>query len=728
MNWYGRWLGMAAGLLTAAAVQANVKMPEIFGDGMVLQRDMKVPVWGWAAPGENVTVKIAGQTQKTVTGGDGRWQVELAPLQAGGPLTMEIDGNNQVRISDVLVGEVWLCSGQSNMEFMTINVDHGREEVAGANYPQLRLFLVKRAWNPQPQEHLSAKWAACTPSSVTHFPAVGYFFGRELQRKLKVPVGLLGASWGGTRIEPWTPPVGFKAVPELRHITREVELQDPASAMHKEAMRNVLDQQQQWIRLAQQCLDGSTVAPLPPIYPRELQPFNSNQNPTVLYNAMIYPMVPYALRGVIWYQGEANLNDGKIYGQKMRALVKGWQQVFHNPGLAFYFVQLAPYNYGEWANYMLPLMWETQAEFAASMPNVGMAVINDIGNLKNIHPTNKQDVGHRLALLALAGAYDRRDVVCDSPAFKSMRVAGNQLIVDFTHAKELKTRDGKAPSEFEIAGMNGIYFPAEVKLSGTSAMLSSPKVDHPLAMRFAWHMLAVPNLVNEAGLPAGAFRAGEIPERGLLDSIVPEARNFKLVYSLDPTNPVMANSNRSMVYRTDRAKEIVGKIKRVGYFMGLLDGDRRNYYVWVTMSPFTDEVAKLGVPTKNSGARFQMKVKNLTVKSNVAGVVNGDFPEGNIEFWDCNYGEPNAAKIPGAADNQFDFGDQMAPASSPGYGSMQIHNFLKKQTVLAFNHWSVGRRADVGIGNNPKDKPDWTFSSSAQQYAGGQLLVLVELE
>jgi len=723
------WVSGVAALLATGLVHADVKLPEIFCDGMVLQRDMKLPIWGTAQAGEKVLVVINGQSKETVADNAGNWKIELAPMQAGGPMSLEVTGNNSIRISDVMVGEVWVCSGQSNMEWIVRNVNNSQQEIDSANYPNIRLFNVPRVWSQRPMASIKAKWVLCSPQTVANFSAVGYFFGREIYRTLNVPVGLISSSWGGTRIEPWTPTVGFQAVPELKGYVDMLRLKDPTSDAHKKLVKETVTKMRQWADKTEQGMKTSTVPAVPPEYPKQLLPFANQQEPTALYNGMIYGMVPYAIRGAIWYQGEANLGDGKSYTAKMRALVNGWRKVFDNPEMPFYFVQLAPFNYGPGGTYQLPLIWEAQAEFARTTPHAGMVVVNDIGNVKDIHPRNKQEVGHRLAQMALSRTYAQPDITCDSPSFKDYKVNGNRLVVSFSHAKELRTRDGKIPSCFEIAGKDGVFYPAEAQIGGTDVCLSSFKVNEPYLVRFAWNMMAEPNLVNEAGLPACPFRAGELPECGLLESKIPESNTYKLVYSMDPVNPVLNNNGAGITYRTNKAGEISGKIKRIGYFMSLTRIDGNTSYVWVSMDAFTQDIKKIGVPTKDSGAQFQSRVKNMSVKSNVNGVDNGNFTEGNIEFWGCNYGPQNAAGVPGADNNANDFGDKIDQPDKVGYGSMQVHNFGRKGTVFAFNNWRAGHVCDVGIGNNPvKPHSDWTFSASANTYVSGQLLILVELE
>ncbi|MDR3199138.1 MAG: 9-O-acetylesterase [Planctomycetaceae bacterium] len=724
-------LGFAATLILATDSRADVRLPEIFASNMVLQREMKVPVWGWAEPGEKVTVSFEGQNPATETGADGRWSVQLEPLKAGGPFTLTVKGNNELKLENVLVGEVWLCSGQSNMEWTMSRSAEYNEELPKVENSKIRLFQVGKAWNQTPQDKLSASWKLCNAENIPNFSAVGYYFGQKINAELEVPVGLINSSWGGTRIEPWTPPIGFQSLPTLSNIAEEVAVKNPATDLHKTLVKKTLAEYKSWLETSEKNLAATKMISPPPVFPGQLAPYTNQQQPTVLYNTMIHPLVPLALRGAIWYQGESNMSEGMLYAEKMKALIYGWQNVFNNPDLGFYYVQLAPFIYGGDPT-RLAYLWEAQAAVEKALPKTGMAVVNDlVTNIKDIHPPRKKPVGQRLALLALSRTYGKTDIAAASPELEKMDIDGSNVVLHFTNAKELKTRDGKNPDWFEIAGADGVYRKAEAVINGVTVTLKNNDVAKPYAVRFAWDQAAEPNLQNEAGLPLGAFRAGEIPERGTFDTLVPEGKTFKLLYSFDPTKPALTNNNQQLVYKTDKSREIVGKIKRVGYFLYLKPKEGTEQFVFVTMPPLDSNLTKLGVPTKASGARFQQAVSDVTVVSNVSGVETGTFAAGcNVEFWDCNYAAPNTAGIAGAGDQKFDFGDQMSPGVSPGYGSMQIHNFAKKQTVLAFNNFAAGNGCDVGIGNNPSGdgNPDWTFSKSAQNYSGGQLMIFIETE
>ncbi|MDR2756864.1 MAG: 9-O-acetylesterase [Planctomycetaceae bacterium] len=724
-------LGIAVTLLFVSDLRADVRLPEIFASDMVLQREMKVPVWGWAEAGEKVTVSFEGQTVATETGNDGRWSVQLEPLKAGGPFTLTVKGKNEVKLENVLVGEVWLCSGQSNMEWTMSRSTEYNDELPKVENPKIRLFQVAKAWNQTTQDKLSASWKLCNAENIPNFSAVGYYFGQKLNADLDIPVGLINSSWGGTRIEPWTPPVGFQALPTLSHIADEVAAKNPETELHKTLVTKTLAEYKNWIETSEKNLAETKMITPPPTFPGQLAPYTNQQQPTVLYNAMIHPFVPLALRGAIWYQGEANMSEGMVYAEKMKALIQGWRTVFNNPDLGFYYVQLAPFVYGGDST-RLAYLWEAQAAVEKSLPKTGMAVINDlVTNIKDIHPPRKKPVGQRLALLALNRTYGKTDIVAASPELEKMEIDGSNVVLHFTNAKELKTRDEKNPDWFEIAGADGVYRKAEASISGVTITLKNNEVEKPYAVRFAWDQTAEPNVQNEAGFQLGAFRAGEIPERGTFDTLVPEGKNFKLLYSFDPTKPVLTDNNQRLVYKTDKSREIVGNIKRVGYFLSLKPKNGNEQFVFVILPPLDPNLAKLGVPTKSSAARFQKQVSDVTVFSNVSGVETGTFADGcNVEFWDSNYAAPNTGSIAGASDQTFDFGDQITPAVSPGYGSMQIHNFAKKQTIFAFNNFSAGNGCDIGIGNNTvsNGNPDWTFSKSAQNYSGGQLMIFVETE
>lgn len=706
---------------------AEVRLPKVFSDHMVLQQGKPIQVWGWAATGETVTVQF-GETKTSATpNAKGEWKATLPAQKSGGPLKLVISGKNTITFEDVLVGEVWLCSGQSNMEMGIANCDGAETAIATANRPQIRLLAVPNRWTPLPQTDIEATWRVCSSESVKDggwggFSACAYYFGRKLQDELGVPVGLIDATWGGTSIQSWTPPEGFAEVPALKSEYDLVQLGDPRTTLHTDRLGNFIKDAENWLTAARGAFTEKTIVPAMPVFPEELKPPGQLQAATALFNGMIHPLCPYTIAGAIWYQGENNLNEGVKYGDRMHALIKGWRRIWGQGEFPFNFVQIAPYNYGGRAETEAEL-WEGQAA-ALSLPNTGMAVINDIGDLKDIHPRNKQDVGERLARIALAKTYGRKQLEYSGPVFKALKPEGAKLRVTFDHADGLSSRDGKPLTWFEVIdGEHGGFVPAEAKIDGNSVVLTAAAAPHPVAMRFAWSMLAEPNLMNQAGLPASSFRAGTVPVRDSLELYIPEAREYELVYDLD-----LNKAGRKISYNQDRSAQITRPFDRIAYFLELQPNNEPAQYVYVSLDAFTADLKKLGVPTPESGAWFQQNVTNLNIWSNARDLVTGrGIAVGNMEFWSSNYGAENSAQVPNASSQTFDFGD--TPAGIPdGYGSMQIHNFNARQTLFAFNHWSDGETADLGIGNNPSGNPDWTFARNARAYATKRLRVLVHLK
>ncbi len=438
---------------------------------MVLQRDMPVPVWGWADAGEKITVSFAGQSKETTAGADGKWSLKLDALRVNAtPAKMTVKGANELVLEDILVGEVWIGSGQSNMQMDVKGSKDAQKEIAAAENPNIRLFNVPLVSSPVKKDDLTASWTASTPQSVPGFSAVLYFMGRELNKELNVPVGLIADSWGGSRIEPWTPLEGFDMVPSQQENAKKIRENGPK------------------LEHGSGKLHG-------------------------LYNAMIHPIVPYAIRGAVWYQGESNNGEGMLYLDRTKALVGGWRAVWKQGDFPFYHVQIAPFNYSRKGPEVdrnttaLAELWEAQAESAKQIPHTGMAVINDVGELNDIHPKNKQEVGHRLALIALAKDYGRKDLVCSGPVFTGHTVEKNRIRLKFDSlGGGLVSRDGKPLNWFEVAGADGNFIAAEAVIDGKDVVVSAPGVTEPKAARFAFSQLAEPNLMNKEGLPAGAFR------------------------------------------------------------------------------------------------------------------------------------------------------------------------------------------------------------------------------
>jgi sialate O-acetylesterase len=426
------WLSGALG----PVVRADVKLPAVIGSHMVLQQQRPIVIWGWADPGEAVTVALDQQTAHATADDKGDWKVTLPAIEADGKThRMTVSGKNKIELDDILVGEVWLGSGQSNMEWPVAATQKPQEAIAAANYPQIRLFHVPKVQTPEPAKDVKADWKSCTPQTIPGFSGALYYFGLRLHKDLNVPVGLINDSWGGSPIEAWL----VKGPP-----------------------------------------------------------------PGGMYNGMIAPVKPFALRGVIWYQGESNVANGLAYFGKMKALIQGWRKVWGYE-FPFLFVQLAP-----WSGYApgaLPPLWESQVE-SLKIPATGMAVVTDlVDNIKDIHPQNKLDVGNRLALWALAKTYGKKDLVYSGPLFRSMAVEGNKVRLSFAHVgRGLKSRDGKPLSEFEIAGADGKFVPAEATIDGSTVVVQSNDVAAPKVVRFGWQNTANPNLMNAEGLPASPFQ------------------------------------------------------------------------------------------------------------------------------------------------------------------------------------------------------------------------------
>ncbi|MBT3470161.1 MAG: sialate O-acetylesterase [Opitutae bacterium] len=493
------FITLIACLVFALTASADVKLPNVIGSDMVLQRDLPVPIWGWAEAGEEVSVSFAGQTKKTKAGSDGNWMVKLGALKASAnPSSLTVKGNNEIKLENILVGEVWICSGQSNMEWNIRGSMNGNEEVAASDQPLVRLFNVPgHKVSPLPKERLAipSKWTACNPQTSSGFSAVGYYFGRRLQKELNVPIGLIGSNWGGTKIEPWTTLAGFQSVPELAKIAEQVK-------NYKADTR----------------VGGGS--------------------PSAIYNQMVHPLAPFAMRGGIWYQGESNGGEHMSYYHKKHALVNGWRKVFQNKDLAFYWVQLANFRKPnvrvvedpkkEFSNAAGGDGWakirEAQTK-ALDIPHTGMAVAIDLADAHNpndIHPRNKQDVGGRLAQWALHQTYGKKDLVPTGPLYKNHKIKGSKVHLSFDHVgkglmvgKKTKleptaeVKGGKL-EHFAIAGEDKNWVWADAVIEGDTVIVSSKEVKKPVAVRYGFTMNpANANLYNKDGIPALPFRTDD---------------------------------------------------------------------------------------------------------------------------------------------------------------------------------------------------------------------------
>jgi sialate O-acetylesterase len=426
--------------MVAPLARADVKLPAVFGSHMVVQRDVPLPVWGAAEPGEEVSVQLDDDKTTAKADEKGRWKVTLPARKADGkPHVLTISGKNKIELTDILVGEVWVGSGQSNMEWSLAASLKGKEAIeAAGKRSDVRLFHVPKTQVKEPASDVKAEWKVCSPETVPQFSAVLYFFGQRLAYELGVPVGLINSSWGGSPIEPWT-------------VTEK----------------------------------------------------NSGQ----MYNGMIAPLIPFPIRGVIWYQGETNVlvKNGLKYRDKMEDLIKGWRKQWGSD-FPFYYVQIAPWR--NYANGELPALWEAQCA-ALKIPNTGMVVTTDlVDNIADIHPKNKLDVGIRLAFWALAKTYGKNSIgVYSGPLYKGMEIEKDSIRLKFAHVGDgLASRDGEPLREFEVAGDDGKFFPADATIDGQTVLVRSKDVPAPRQARFGWRTEANPNLMNKAGLPASPFR------------------------------------------------------------------------------------------------------------------------------------------------------------------------------------------------------------------------------
>jgi hypothetical protein len=496
-----RSLSLFAALLIVPIARADVRLPHIISDHMVLQRDLADPIWGWADEGEEVRVSIAGQSLRAKPGADGKWQVKLAPIQETGPLTLTVQGKNTLKVQDILVGEVWLASGQSNMAWKVSNSNNFAEEKKAAEHPQLRMFTVMTHPARTPQTDCRGVWQVCSPETVGNFSATAYFFGRDLQQKLNVPVGLINSSVGGTPIEAWTSMDVQKEHSELSGLLASWD--QWAANYNAEKAKAAYDKQlAAWKEAAAK---AKAAGKTPPRQPRKpANPRDETHHPAVLYNGMIAPLVPYDIRGAIWYQGESNAGSkesGMLYKLQLQLMVQDWRSRWSEGDFPFAWVQLPNFTTGAqgW-----PYVRESMLE-ATSLPHTGMTVNIDIGEHKDIHPKNKQDIGKRLALWALANVYGQK-IPWSGPLPAGHKVQGNEVVLSFKHTNGgLVAKDGTLRG-FQIAGADKKWHTAEARIQGNQVVVSSPDVKEPTAVRYDWANDPNGNLFNGAGLPASPFR------------------------------------------------------------------------------------------------------------------------------------------------------------------------------------------------------------------------------
>ncbi len=507
----GRIAGLAclAIALAVSPAAAEVKLPSVLGSGMVLQRGVPLPFWGWASPGEEVTVSIGTNSATAVADAEGRWRLSLEAMPAGGSHTVMVEGDNTIELSDVLVGEVWVASGQSNMKWQLRRTDDADLEALRAHLPRMRLFTVPQVTVQEPQEDTDARWESATPATVPQFSAVAYYFGRRIHETLDVPVGLLFTAWGGTPSEAWTSRQALEAEPELDPLLKRwdeaVGSYDAAEAerAHAEALA-------EWEREARQARsEGRT----PPRQPRLNNPVTSSHRPAGLYNGMIAPLIPYAIRGAIWYQGESNASRAHQYRTVFPTMIRNWRHDWGQGDFPFYWVQLANFRPAkedpgddDWAE-----LREAQSMTLAE-PHTGEAVIIDLGMANDIHPTNKRSVADRLARLALAHDYGYA-IPHSGPRYASMEEQGPRIELRFNHVGDGLVAYDKEPLQgFAVAGEDRKWVWAEAEITGPDTIsVGSPRVPQPVAVRYGWAANPVCNLYGGSGQPASPFRTDDWP-------------------------------------------------------------------------------------------------------------------------------------------------------------------------------------------------------------------------
>ncbi|MCL6267923.1 sialate O-acetylesterase [Flagellimonas myxillae] len=452
-------------LLWAHISVAKIWTPTILSDNMVLQQQSTATIWGWTtATSETITITGSWNNEAvTAKAHQGVWSAQLPTPIAGGPYTLTIKGHEEITFSNVMIGEVWIASGQSNMQWTpNMGLDNAQEEIEQANFPKIRFFQVPQWKSTTPQDDSPGEWMSCSPETMQNFSSVAYFFGRKLHKGLSVPIGLISSNWGGTPVEVWIPK----------------DLIEGNSGLNAAAKK--LSEFEWW-----------------------------PEQPGVTYNAMIHPLLKFNIAGAIWYQGESNRDNAISYYESFPLLIDSWRAGWKKE-FPFYFAQIAPFDYDkDKKDIKAAVVRDAQLYTMQSVPKTGMAVTNDIGNLKDIHPTNKQEVGRRLALWALAKTYGVKDVAYSGPVYKEMEVKKNKIVLTFDHAKNGLKMDGKELKEFYIAGADKKFYEAKARIKGNLVEVSSKKVKAPVAVRFAFYDKALPNLYNAEGLPASGFRTDQ---------------------------------------------------------------------------------------------------------------------------------------------------------------------------------------------------------------------------
>lgn len=485
-------------LLSFHLLQAQVKLPALISHNAVLQQNSKVALWGWAAPAERVSISTTWNN-KTITAtadASGKWIAYVQTGKAGGPYTLTFKASNTLTVDNVLLGEVWLASGQSNMEFFIgkkpnpsyTGVSNYDEVMKDAEHSAIRLIDVPNKVADDPQYDFKGDWKVCSARTIDTFSAVAYFFAKEINKATGFPVGIINSTWGGTPAESWTKKEVLQSDADLNEIL----------VRYQNAL-DVFSAENEKYKAASAAWKADTgkrkgAAPAAPMGPTH------NKSPYKLYNGMIVPVQPYTLRGIIWYQGESNADRAFQYRKLFPAMIKNWRDDWASPKLPFYFVQISPHRS------QIAEIRDAQLHVYRNVPYTGMAVTTDNGDSLDIHPRNKELVGKRLSLWALKNEYGKKDLVASGPLYKSMKIEGGKIRIAFDYGKGLTTSDGAALKEFTVAGDDQNFVPAQAKVEGNTVLVWSDAVKAPKAVRFAWRNIPRPNFYNSAGLPASPFR------------------------------------------------------------------------------------------------------------------------------------------------------------------------------------------------------------------------------
>jgi sialate O-acetylesterase len=450
---------MIISLLFITGLQAEIRLPAIIGDHMVLQQKSEVKIWGWSNPDEQISISSSWDTAqvKFRANSGGRWEVKIKTPVAGGPYDIRLKGRNEIIIRDVLIGEVWVLGGQSNMEWSGAqNLPQSLEEMPNANNNRIRLFYVSKKVSDYPQDDLHGQWVVCNPEAMRTFSAIGYFFGKKVFEATSYPMGLINSNWGGTPAETWTPSELVESDPVLKEAAAKQQ-------------------------------------------PNNYRP----EKPGIAYNAMIYPLIQFSIAGALWYQGESNAGTHTSYQKLFTEMIGAWRKAWEKE-FPFYYVQIAPFSYGD--NLNGPMLREAQSK-SQSYPKTGMVVISDlVDDVKDIHPKNKKDVAARLANMALAEVYGQPIKHYKSPSYKSMVVEKDKLRISFNNAETGLMSKGGDPTEFYIAGEDHVYVPATAKIQGSEVLVWNKNVKNPVSVRFGFNSIAMPNLFSKEGLPVDLFR------------------------------------------------------------------------------------------------------------------------------------------------------------------------------------------------------------------------------